>query len=276
MIVVKPEGGLCNRMRVIDSCMSVKRYSLNNHTIKMIWELNPSLNCPFESLFEPIENIELVATDPCISYFLYYKNRPVRRLRELVKKALYGFKSYNYQYFDDESLQEVAYDHNYWKNNKKDLVIKSCIDFYSPTIKNPEIFVPVPTLQQSINKEIDKFINPTIGIHIRRTDSVKSIANSTTEMFLKKIEASIKMDSNQLFYLATDDTKEEALIISNFGELIITQKNKDLDRNSTKGIQDALVDLYSLSKTQQIWGSYWSSFSKTAAGLNNIPLEIIG
>lgn len=262
-------------MRVIDACLSVQKNSLKKQTIKMIWEQNLFLNCPFEALFEPIANIEIVDRDPYLNYFLYGKDQPVHNLKSTIKKTVYGLLSTNYRYFDDKSVQAVAYDHDYWHHSKHHFVIHSCVDFYSPELKNLEVFVPVRVLQILIDKETHKFIKPTTGIHIRRTDNSKSIDKSSTELFVKRIEASLKKNNDQLFYLATDDEKEEALLLSNFGEHILTQKNKDLDRNSPKGIQDALVDLYSLSKTERIWGSYWSSFSKTAAALHKIPLEII-
>lgn len=275
MIIVKPTAGLCNRMRVIDSCISVQKNNPKYHPIKMIWEQNELLNCRFEQLFEPIENLTIVSTNPYLSYFLYYKDQPSLKLKAQIKKSLYSILAGNYKYYDDSNIQAVAYKHDYWNASKHDFVIHSCIDFYSPEIRNAASFKPVLKLQILINREVAKFTKPTTGIHIRRTDSIKSVDKSSTDLFLKEIENLLTEDSNQLFYLATDDEKEEALFKSTFGHHILVQENKDLSRNSKKGMEDALVDLYTLSKTNQILGSYWSSFSKTAAGLSKIPLKII-
>lgn len=275
MIIVKPTAGLCNRMRVIDSCISVQQNNPKKHSIKMIWEQNEWLNCSFEDLFEPIEHLESVSTNPYLSYFLYYRNNTTLKLKARIKKKLYSFLAGNYQYFDDRNIQSVAYKHDYWNTSKHDFVIHTCIDFYSPEIQNTACFKPVLKLQNLINQEVKKFTRPTTGIHIRRTDSTKSVNKSSTNLFLTEIETLLKEDSNQLFFLATDDANEELLFKSRFGDHIITQENKDLSRNSKKGMEDALVDLYTLSKTNLILGSYWSSFSKTAAGLSKIPLKII-
>ena len=59
-----------------------------------------------------------------------------------------------------------------------------------------------------------------------------------------------------------------------FGNKIISF-SAHKDRNSAIGIQDALADLFLLSKTSRIWGSFYSSFSEIAAKLNKTPLEII-
>src|SRR6218665_160839 len=275
MIVLKPTSGLCNRIRMIDACISVQQNSGKKHTMKMVWEKNELLNCPFELLFKPIENITRVDTEPHLSYFLYYKDRPAGSFKDSLRKKIYAISSSNFQYFDDNSIQQVAYDEAYWRNTKKDFVIHSCIDFYSKELQHATSFVPIPTLQERIKKETEKFLLPTTGIHIRRTDSVKSINSSSTDLFIKRITALLTENPDQLFFLATDDENEEATLRSVFGDRILSQQNKDLDRNSQKGIQDALVDLYTLSKTERILGSYWSSFSKTAAALGNIPLEII-
>jgi len=241
----------------------------------MIWEKNEHLNCSFEQLFEPIDNIGLVSTNSYLSYYLYYRDRRVSGLKTLIKKKLYNLLSKNYQFFDDSNIQKVAYNHDYWNESRHDFVIHSCIDFYSPELRNASSFKPVLKLQNLINKEVSKFSKPTTGIHIRRTDNTKSIDKSATDLFLKQIDQSLNIDDNQFFYVATDDEKEESFLKSAFGEHILTQENKELNRNSPKGIEDALVDLYSLSQTKIIWGSYWSSFSKTAAGLTQIPLKII-
>lgn len=46
-------------------------------------------------------------------------------------------------------------------------------------------------------------------------------------------------------------------------------------RQDENGIADAVVDLFILSRTQRLYGSYWSSFSEVAAQIGNIPLEIV-
>lgn len=241
----------------------------------MIWEKNGSLNCDFEDLFQPIHSIELIESHNFLNHFIYNSNNNHLPLKSKVKKIIYSYLTQNFLYFDDKNIIEFIYNKNYWEALQKNLVIHSCIDFYSPELQNAYLFKPVSHLQSLVDKQVEKFSKLTSGIHIRRTDNAKSLDNSSTDLFLKLVAERLRKDDNQLFFLATDDRKEEELFKAEFGNKIITQENKDLSRNSKKGIEDAIVDLYSLSKTNHIYGSFWSSFSITAAGLNKIPLTVV-
>lgn len=59
-----------------------------------------------------------------------------------------------------------------------------------------------------------------------------------------------------------------------YGKRILTN-TPPLNRDSLEGMIGAVVDLWSLSRTKKIWGSYYSSYSEMAAILGNINLEII-
>lgn len=74
--------------------------------------------------------------------------------------------------------------------------------------------------------------------------------------------------------MATDDLETENELIEKFTYKIITYK-KELSRNTKKGIIDALIDLYCLSKTKYIFGSYWSSFSDIASRIGKIEVVTI-
>lgn len=50
MIILRPIGGLCNRMRAIDSFLSI--CNLYNRDLTVLWVEDFSLNCPFEEIFE--------------------------------------------------------------------------------------------------------------------------------------------------------------------------------------------------------------------------------
>jgi hypothetical protein len=48
-----------------------------------------------------------------------------------------------------------------------------------------------------------------------------------------------------------------------------------LNRHSKEGILEAVLEIYSLSKTARIFGSYYSSYSEMAAKLGKIKLEVL-
>ena len=56
---------------------------------------------------------------------------------------------------------------------------------------------------------------------------------------------------------------------------IVAQPVQSVRRDTLAGMQDAVVDLFCLSRTRKLLGSYWSSFSDMAAELSGIPLQIV-
>ena len=115
-----------------------------------------------------------------------------------------------------------------------------------------------------------------IGVHIRRTDNVTAIGKSGTDAFIRAMEAEIVADPEVRFFLATDEKKEEAILREHFGEKLLTNENRVIDRNSVQGMHDAMIDLFSLAATDKILGSYWSSFTDVAASMRGIPKVIVG
>lgn len=90
------------------------------------------------------------------------------------------------------------------------------------------------------------------------------------------MKAEIAADPEVRFFLATDEKKEEAILREHFGEKLLTNENRVIDRNSVQGMHDAMIDLFSLAATDKILGSYWSSFTDVAASMRGIPKVIVG
>ena len=59
MIIIQPSGGLCNRMRVINSGWRLARE--RHDQLKVLWNCNAELNCPFESLFQPVKEFKITS-----------------------------------------------------------------------------------------------------------------------------------------------------------------------------------------------------------------------
>jgi hypothetical protein len=47
-------------------------------------------------------------------------------------------------------------------------------------------------------------------------------------------------------------------------------------RGARQAARDAVVDLYCLAGCRKLLGSYYSTFTDTAAAIHGIPLEIVG
>jgi hypothetical protein len=255
MIALIPINGLCNRMRAMDSAVSLCRDM--EVPIRIYWTKEPDMNCAFADLFEPIPNIEVIESD-------FGMNNEINLLRSQLHELSPDWIVLDR--FHVKTLEKDGFD---FKELKGHHVLMSAFIRFYPTAKMYAIFVPIKCLQQRIDKEYSHFHQHTIGVHIRRTDNVKSIAHSPTELFECAIEKEIALNPNVNFYLACDcsDTKQQ--LHRKYGEQMITNFNKS-DRTSKEGIQQALVELYALSRTKKIIGSYWSSFSHTAADISGI------
>ena len=76
------------------------------------------------------------------------------------------------------------------------------------------------------------------------------------------------------FYLASDSLDIKSIMKKEFGDRVILSEGV-LNRHSEEGILEAVLEIYSLSKTARIFGSYYSSYSEMAAKLGKIKLEVL-
>lgn len=264
MIVIEPIGGLANRMRVIVSAINLKK--IINFDLHCVWVENEELNAPFISLFEEIDGLIFVPKQKKYNY-LKSSNK-----KNFIKKTIvaginkyYGFNYCLKQSDFTESLNII----DIIKHNKR-VYIRTCEEFYSYNNEDFNIFKPTKQIMHEIHKNCIKFNNNTIGIHIRRTDNALSIQHSPFEIFIKKIEEEIRENEEVNFFLSTDDISVESLLIDKYNPKIFATKNKVQNRNTEDGVKAAVVDMFSLSSTTKIYGSYWSSFSDIAARIGNI------
>ena len=157
-------------------------------------------------------------------------------------------------------------------NFRNYLYISTCSSFF--TANHSLQLVPVKNLQQQIQALYSTFGRYVVGVHIRRTDNRYSIQGSPTSAFISRMQIEQQINPDAVFFLATDDPEEEQILKLHFPGKIITYRKKCLCRREPTAICDALIDLYCLSKTKKIIGSYWSSFSEQAALLGGCELII--
>lgn len=159
---------------------------------------------------------------------------------------------------------------------EKSLYASSCYSLESHYEKyDYSIFRPAPDIQKLADEAAKRFPANCVGVHIRRTDSVKSIEVSRTADFVSRMRLEAEADPEVGFFLATDSPEEERALEAEFPGRILTYEKRSLGRDSVEGIVDAYVDYLCLSRTRKIYGSFFSSFSRCAAALNGIGLEIV-
>lgn len=258
-IIVQPLGGLCNRMRVIVGAISLAQKTGGQLTI--IWTQDTTLNARFSDLFEAIPYKVIECQLSAWKYkMLYHWYKNVRR----------------YRMMGDQWVSDCARGKKYdiWKDKVEgiNLFLQTNLDILLDG--DYSIFKAKESVVRKMNNVVcDK---DTIGLHIRRTDNTKAIKYSPTHLFFEKVEEELSRNPQTKFYLATDDPQEESAFVEKFASKILIYNKHSLDRNNPLAIKDALIDLYNLSHCQKIYGSYWSSFSDTAAlwsGIEKIELK---
>lgn len=260
MIIVKPNGGLGNRMRVIHSALLLANIT-RNRKLKILWKKDEGLNAGFFDLFEPIDCLSVEEGIWKMAIFFYGTKKILR-----------------YNYFDDIRTTLHQFDISYFQKLGRNFLLNTCMDFL-PVVgmeNRYSIFKPVGELQKKIDLIKNLFNGDTIGIQIRRTDHQIAREKSKTEDFIAKMKKLVELNSHVKFFLSTDDESVATQIEHIFKEKIIIQQDKSLSRNSLEGIQAALVDMFALSATKFILGSQVSSFGEVASNIGSIPIEFVG
>ncbi|MCI8375824.1 MAG: hypothetical protein HFI29_10375 [Lachnospiraceae bacterium] len=258
MLIIQPSGGLCNRMRVINSAWELAKK--RKERLIVLWYLCPELNCPFEALFQPVKEIRIIN---------------IRSLKD-PRKLFYQLTAR--QRFGNDDILEHKTDgvlhEDFFESLKNPVYLFTWEHFYPS--HDYHFYVPVASLQERIDRFTASFGKRCVGVHIRRTDNTISMGKSTTEQFVALMKRELLTHPETCFFLATDDSREEALLRKTFPGRIISNELRVADRNSIEGMHDALIDLYCLAATEKLIGSYWSSFTDIAADMRGIEKVIAG
>lgn len=277
--VIRPFGGLGNRLWALDSFASLcKDIGLKKFT--MIWEKEENLNCSFSDLFQDVEHIEVLEIHPFNkfqfnTYWQIYNSFPPNHYKYPLFHTLFGReKTIQRRMYDSDVEQAIMENFNFKKlARNRSVYIATNRRFYSQTTYSTYL-KPVDRLQNKIDEIVSLFTSSTVvGVHLRRGDHMLTREGSPVEAFISLMENEIASDKSTSFFLSTDSIDEGQVLISRFGDRVLT-RNRNLDRNSTRGIQDALIDIYCLSRCSKLIGSLSSSFSDVAAKIGNIPLLI--
>jgi hypothetical protein len=258
-------GGLANRLRALAG------YQAMSHFLKvpfyMRWVPDDSCDADFVQLFD---SSDIKTLTPGEWNFL----------KEDGEISI--FQSYNW--FD-----------KIWKTHMEDKV--SWPDFARHAVR----FLGNLSPKTHIAKKIEDFselhhIHNAVGIHIRHTDNLSAYKFwidksaefnpeyiSKLDGFKRFIENRITSEPASKILLATDNKKIERNFKELYGNNLITFRKRykngrpklslrDLKftvRGRTTAIEDALIEMFLLSKCRAILGTYYSSFSKFSAILGN-------
>jgi hypothetical protein len=151
--------------------------------------------------------------------------------------------------------------------------IKSYAQFY--TTPRFEFWLRSMKPRQEFVERVDEVFQgltkPPIGIHIRRTDHWRSIAESPTGEFVRIMD---QYPPGTVFFVASDSDEERIVLRGKYSAGRILTGATILSRSMTVGAKHAFIDFLALSRCSEIVGSWWSSFSEMAAAYGSVPLRV--
>ena len=263
MITFIPQGGLCNRMRSLDAAISLAHKAETSLIVQ--WHKDPGLNADLHHLFELPECIIRVDT---ISY-----NDIFAQLRKSIRKRIYKM-GFDY-YFSNTDIMELYNDENKLIEiaSKNHICIAACMRFINDRSYYRHL-KPLPNILDEVKKAVERH-SDLVGVHVRRADHQVATRRSPLSSFVDAMEAEIEKNQLTKFFVASDSDDIVDKLVFQFPGRIITFSKTSLARDRETSIIDAMIDLYSLSRTRKIIGSYSSSFSEEAAKIGNIELMTI-
>lgn len=270
-LLLVPEGGLGNRMRAIAGAVALARRA--GCELEVVWFQDPELCVPICSLFEGIDcNGVTVREATALDYLLHRRPRPRNLgIPQLMQRL--RFKSRIYAP-EAQDLITKHFDFVQWcsTEGKKYLHTYSRVVDTEPELM-AELFVPAQRLMQRIDERCRDFGEYCVGVHVRRTDHDMAINASPLELFYEQMDAELNTHPEARFYLATDSDEVRKQMSERYGSRLIVANSGD--RNSRQGMDDALVEMYALARTNKILGSYKSTFSQIASELGRKPITVV-
>jgi len=262
-LIVVPVGGLCNRLRVVLSALHL--HGELDRPVRIEWASEAECRAHFDDLFLPIDRARFRVTHR------RWWNRPAARgngyIPALWRTLLYGRQCTYYRPGLHGDVPALV-------RGGKRVYLSSCFALcdYPPALTG--VLRPRPDLQARIDRLTSTFPPHIVGVHVRRTDHAVAMSRSTPEKFRRAMEEEIRRAPDVRFYLSTDDEQLKRDWLAAWPRRIITRPGA-ASRDTLTGMREAVVDLWGLAATRKVLGSFYSSFSGTAAEIGGIPLVTI-
>lgn len=265
ILTVMPQSGLANRMLVLSSAFAFSRKY--GHRVEVIWCRNKNLNCRFDELFDWPADLGCLRELDQTTFFGKVYRRGLDWYLSLTNDVFLHSKNLSARFESDPGLERLG-------TTVKRIYARTNWRFFEQA--DPfSFFVPVASLRDIIVERTAGFVD-VVGVHIRRSDHSHAIQFSPTIAFVELMRREIEVNRATRFFLATDSPETETMLRREFPGRIISREKTSLNRNDPSAIQDALVDLYCLSRTRKLIGSFRSTFSEAAWKISGIEHVIAG
>ncbi|WP_072720493.1 nodulation protein NodZ, partial [Planktothrix tepida] len=254
------EAGLCNRLRALCSCFCMSK--ILEIPLEICWEPQAACDCNFDDLYERV-------TENNVKFISVAELNSIDNPSQVIYINKMKHKNYFYETYLKDKVEQKDFDQEY-------------VRFMRQLKVKPHLLLKINEFTQNFMPHDD-----ILGVHIRRTDHVNYIRSNYPESVFSSDAKFISAIGKEIFkgyskiFLATDNQLTKDMIFQNFPDLVISycqdfndNYQQKIDKNNQRHttVEDALIDLYLLSKCKKIIGSYGSSFSEYAALLGKIPL----
>ena len=148
MITFVPIGGLANKIRAIHSAISLTE----NDEVRICWFIDKGLNCCFHQLFQPLSftNTKLKEANFWDKLQL---NRP--RIKNFHFSKLYQTIWFNACLYEPQAHKNHI-DYKQWKLSHNSIYIANFNQFYQPSYKLSDIFIPNNEIRQKTSTDSGK------------------------------------------------------------------------------------------------------------------------
>lgn len=261
-LYIDAQHGLGNRLRAVASAAVVARKL--GRKLVIVWVPDHHCECNFLDLFdydgEVINTSSLgVAEDKNVDFYNYMDTE---------KDSIKGQKI---EFSENDLYVRSAYVLNH---------PASVFDDENDFLKGLKVTKRVQCLIESLSHELS---NCEFSLHIRmegegsyeqhynwsedgKQDLVNWRKKSHYSHFFKRIDRALAETPEAKFFLATDCKENYELVLERYGDRVIYLHREVFDRSALQ-IQYALADAILLSRSKQLFGSTWSSFTELSKRL---------
>ena len=290
--------GIGNRLVAVASARGLAREQSKSQ-VNLIWIADKNIaHCRFSDLFELTTDDTQVVVDRTIgvSLLLFYIGVYFRRVR-VYKHNLFAFTVLRLLRWGGYLLTRVNFDkifhitdmsgtlmENPWHTSarfrrlKPELGNRTLVYSHELFHGKPrfDFCKPRPHIRKRVDEIADRFGEYTVGVHIRLEDFVGEWIEeaSPVDLFIQRMIVELERNDKVKFFLATDSGHAKEIVAEHFKDRVITQEGS-LIRTERSGIENAVVDMYTLARTDKILGPYLSTFSRSAAMIGKTEFEVV-
>jgi len=236
------QSGLCNRLRGWTGIGAIADYYGLSFLVH--WNRHAACSSTFADVFVP---------DTCAIMPSRRDGRKYKRIREFV-----GERSTHIVEWYNRTQLEIPHD-----------------EFMTIATARARALRLQPEFEDTLEAFMETVPADAIGLHVRRTDLPN--CRQSDPLLKKELDRVVAEDADAQFLLCSDNFDSVKWLRRLYGDRIIWREQTMRPQRARRGrhtsVADSAIDLFSLARTKELIGTYWSSFSTHAALMGGIPLR---